>query len=76
MFRANILKISEILNRRNLLKICVKFTYPTDFCIICNYFTMEKKMKIFDFLKQMTKIKLFVYIYIVTTNGFTLNHNK
>ena len=34
MFHNNIVKISEKLNKRNLLKICLQVTYPTDFCKI------------------------------------------
>ena len=30
MFHNNIVKISEILNKRNLLKTYLKFTYPTE----------------------------------------------
>ena len=38
MFHNNIVKLSEKLNKRNLLKICLQVTYPTDFCIICIHF--------------------------------------
>ena len=48
MFHNNIVKISEELNKLNLLKICLQVTYPTDFCIICIHFYYGK---IFDFLK-------------------------
>ena len=51
MFHYNIVKISEKkkLNKRNLLKICLQVTYPTDFCIICIHFSYVEKVKIFDF---------------------------
>ena len=39
----NIVKISEKLNKPNLLKICLQVTYPTDFCIICIHFYYGKK---------------------------------
>ena len=44
MFYNNIVKISEKLNKQNLLKICLQVTYPTNFCIICIhfFFTMGK----------------------------------
>ena len=34
MFYNNIAKISEKLNKWNMLKICLQVTYPTNFCII------------------------------------------
>ena len=34
MFHNNTVKISEKLNKQNLLNICLQVTYPTDFCII------------------------------------------
>ena len=40
MFHNNIVKISEKMNERNLLKICLQFTYPTDFFAFI--FTMGK----------------------------------
>ena len=46
MFHNKIVKISEKLNKQNLLKICLKITYP--FCIICIH--SEEKVKLFDFL--------------------------
>ena len=36
--------------KRNLLKMCLQITCPTDFCIICIILLWEK-VKIFDFLK-------------------------
>ena len=52
MFHNNIVKISEKLNKQNLLKNCLHVTNPTYFCIICmHFFSMEKKVKIFDFLE-------------------------
>ena len=43
MFHNNIMKISEKLNKRNLLKTCLQVTYPTNFCIICIHFYYGKK---------------------------------
>ena len=51
MFNNNIVKLSEIWNMRNLLKICLPVTYPTDFCIICIHFQYGKKWKYLIFLK-------------------------
>ena len=45
MFHNNIVKISEKLNKQNLLKICLQVTYPTKFCIICINFYYGKKWK-------------------------------
>ena len=42
-FHNNIVKISEKLNKWNMLKICLQVTYPTDFCIICMHFYYGKK---------------------------------
>ena len=56
MFRSQIVKISEKLNKRNLLKICLQVTYPSDFCIICIRFPMEKSENIWFFLKVVTRI--------------------
>ena len=43
MFHNNIVKISEKLNKQNLLKICLQVTYPTDSCINCIHFYYGKK---------------------------------
>ena len=43
MFHNNTMKISDKLNQRNLLKICLQVTYPTDFCIIYIRFHYGKK---------------------------------
>ena len=51
MFHNNTVKISEKLNKQNLLKICLQVTYSTDFCIICIQFFLWEKVKMFDFLK-------------------------
>ena len=59
MFHNNIVKISEKLNKRKLLKIGFQVTYPTDFCIICLHIYYGKKMKIFDFLKLVDYNKTF-----------------
>ena len=40
-----IVKISEKLNKRNLLKICLQVIYPTYFCIIGIHFYYAKKWK-------------------------------
>ena len=74
MFHNNIVKILEILNKGNLLKIYLKFTYPTNFCIFCSCF-YDGKMKIFECFKTNKYNKTFC-VYIVTTNSFTLNHTK
>ena len=41
----NIVKISEKLNKRNFLKLCLQVTYPTDFCIIFIHFYYGKNWK-------------------------------
>ena len=43
MFYNNILKISEKLNKWNLLKIWLQVTYPIDFCIIWLHFYYHGK---------------------------------
>ena len=43
-------KFQKKINKRNLLKICLQVTYPTDFCIICIHFYYGEKVKIFDLL--------------------------
>ena len=50
MFHTNIVDISEKMNKRKLLQICLKVTYPTDFCIICIHFHFGRKWKYFFFL--------------------------
>ena len=53
MFHNNIMNISETLNKRNLLKICLpEVTYPTDFCIICIHIYYGKRRKYFLFFNQ------------------------
>ena len=42
MFYDNIVKISEKLNKRNMLKIWLQVTYPTNFGIIGFIFTIGK----------------------------------
>ena len=49
MFHNNTVKISEKLNKQNLLKIYLQVTYPTDLCIINIHFLLWEKVKIFDF---------------------------
>ena len=71
----NIAIISVILNKRNLLKTCLKFTclkftYPTDFCIICSLFTMGEKKYFFFFFfffffLNQSLGKTCVYMYVV-----------
>ena len=53
MFRNKVVKISEILNKRKLLKTSLKFTYPINYCIFCSQFVLWGKMKLFYFLKPM-----------------------
>ena len=43
MFYNNIVKISEKLNKWNMLKIWLQITYPTNFCIIWLHFYYGKK---------------------------------
>ena len=43
MFHNNIVKISEKLNKRNLLTICLEVTYPTDCCILCIHFYYDSE---------------------------------
>ena len=73
MFHNNIVKISEKLNKRNLVKICLKVTYPTDSCISCLHFYCGRKLKCLMFQKSMTRIKAFLHSM---ANGFALNHDK
>ena len=61
MFYNNIVKISEKLNKWNLLKIWLKVTYSIDFCTIWFHFYYGKKWKYWIFLKPMTRIKIFVH---------------
>ena len=35
-FQNNIVKISEVLDKWNLVKTCIQTTYPIGFCIICS----------------------------------------
>ena len=49
MFHDNIVKISDKVNMRNLSKICLQVTYPTDFCIIYIHFHKGKKWKYLTF---------------------------
>ena len=62
MFHNNIVKISGIFNKQNLLKTCHMFTYPTNFCIFSSHFYYGKKWKYSIFLKPMNRIKRFMYI--------------
>ena len=65
-------KYHEILNNENLLKICLKFTYPTNVCMFCSssYYGKNEYIRFF----KTNKYNKNVYVYILTTNGFTLNH--
>ena len=38
MFLNNIVKISESMNKRDLLKTCIQTTYPINFCKFCSRF--------------------------------------
>ena len=58
MFQDIIMKISVNLNKWDLQKICLQFTYPTDFCIICSHFYYGENENI-PFFIPMNKIKLF-----------------
>ena len=51
MFHNNIMKISEKLNKQNLLKIWLQVTYPTNFCMQFSFtFTVGKSENILFFL--------------------------
>ena len=63
MIHNNTVKISENLNKRNLLKICSQFIYPTNFCILCSHLTMRTVL--FDLYKPLSRIKLFVHKYLI-----------
>ena len=70
MFHNNILKISEKLNKRNLLKIRLQVTYPTPFCIKGSVITKYEKMiakdeKIRKYIRQYRTIitRLNTYVY-------------
>ena len=49
MFHNNIVKFQKKINKKNLLKICLQVSYPTDFCIICIQFYFGKREKYFIF---------------------------
>ena len=49
IFHNNIMKISEKLNKQNLLKICFQVTYPSDFFNNLHSFLLWEKVKIFIF---------------------------
>ena len=51
MFHKNNVKISEKLNKWNLLKIRFQVIYLAGFCIICIHFYYGEKVKIFDLSK-------------------------
>ena len=42
MFHNNTVQLSEILNKWNLLKTCIKTTHQIEFCIFCSRFCYEK----------------------------------
>ena len=52
MFYYNIVKISRILNKKNLLKNCIQTNYPIDFCTFCDHFYYGKNENIRFFLNQ------------------------
>ena len=58
MFYNNIVKISEKLNKWNLLKIWLQVTYPIDFCMSWLHFYYGKKWKYLIFWKSMTRINV------------------
>ena len=53
MFHNNIVTVSEILNKWNMLKTCIQTAYPSIFCY-------ERKENSNFFFKPETRIKLFV----------------
>ena len=55
MLHNNILKISEKLSKRNLLKVYLQVTYPIDFCIICFHFYYGESENILFFKNQWLK---------------------
>ena len=59
MLHNDIVKISEILNKWNMLKTCIQTTYPIDFRIFCGQVYYGKSEQIRLFLKPLTRIKLF-----------------
>ena len=61
MFHNNIVKISEKLNKQNLLKNLPPSYLPYRFLHNLHSFLLWEKVKIFDFLKPLTRIKLFVH---------------
>ena len=49
MFINNIVKISEILDKQNLLETCIKTTYSIDFCIMnLQPFLLWENMNFFE----------------------------
>ena len=72
MFLNNILNILAILEKGNLVKTSLEFTYPT-FYICCSKILLWKNENIRFFFKPMNKT---FCVYIVTRNKFILNHNK
>ena len=54
----NNVKISVILNKWNMLKTCIKTSYPFDFCIICNHFYHAKDLNFSIFFKPLNRIIL------------------
>ena len=71
IYRNNTENLSEILNKRNLLKSGIQTSYPVDFCIICNHFYFWK-MECFDGFKQLNRIILFCIGNY--ENNFALNN--
>ena len=55
MFHNNIVKNSEKLNKRNLLKIVLQVSYPRDVCIVCICFYYGEKWK--HLIKKKNKKK-------------------
>ena len=56
MFQNNIVKISEILNKKNLLKTCIQTICPINFCIVLSHLIYYRKSVIF-FIKKKNNNK-------------------
>ena len=63
MFHNNIVKISEKINKWNLLKIYLQVTYPTYFCLICIQFYYEKKYDKWLCIKSWQKYANFLLLW-------------
>ena len=56
MFHNNIMKISRNFEQEKHIE-----NLPYRYCILCRHFYYGEKVKIFDFFKPLTRIKLFVH---------------